>query len=138
MEDARARFVLILAGYPEEMKRFLTMNTGLPSRFPLKLTFPDFTVEQLLQISREMAASQDYEFTPGAFHQLHKFIERAKQDKGRAFSNARYVRNLIEQMIRAQAERLVFSGVTCDIQALRQLTEADVTAAEKYEKGWDL
>ena len=66
MEDHREEFVLILAGYSLEMERFLRSNPGLPSRFPIHLTFPDFTIEELMEIADRMLKKRQYRFSRSA------------------------------------------------------------------------
>lgn len=106
MEDYRNQFVLILAGYTLEMEMFLLSNPGLPSRFPIRMEFPDYTVEQLIQIAEGMARERDYSFLPQTLHKLRQMLVAEKNDAF-PFSNARYVRNVIERAIRNQAVRLL-------------------------------
>ncbi len=63
-EDYKDEFVLILAGYPDEMDLFMTMNPGLPSRFPIQIDFPDYSLDQLLQIADMMLKEREYVFLP--------------------------------------------------------------------------
>jgi stage V sporulation protein K len=107
MEDYKNDFVLILAGYSDEMDRFLRLNPGLPSRFPIHLSFPDFTVEELMQIADQMAEERQYRLSVGAKEKLRRHLEKEQENADRPFGNARYVRNLIEQAIRHQAVRLL-------------------------------
>jgi len=107
MEDYKNQFVLILAGYPEEIEHFLMTNPGLPSRFPIQITFPDYTVDQLIQIAELMAKERDYTMMPQAVMKLRQHLAQEKDEAYFAFSNARYVRNAIEKAIRHQAVRLL-------------------------------
>lgn len=107
MEDYRNQFVLILAGYTLEMEMFLLSNPGLPSRFPIRMEFPDYTVEQLIQIAEGMARERDYSFLPQTLHKLREMLVAEKNSGTYPFSNARYVRNVIERAIRNQAVRLL-------------------------------
>lgn len=107
MEDHRDEFVLILAGYPREMDAFLRVNPGLPSRFPIQLTFPDYTVAELLAIADQMAGDRDYVLTPAARHKLKRMIVKAMDHPTGSFSNARFVRNVLERAFRRQALRLL-------------------------------
>lgn len=109
MEDNKNNFILILAGYSEEMDFFLQCNPGLPSRFPLQLDFPDYTVDQLIQIAESMAKDRDYILMPQAILKLKQFLMREKNQNEHLFSNARFVRNVIERSIRQQAVRLLSS-----------------------------
>lgn len=107
MEDHRNDFVLILAGYPNEIDFFLSSNPGLPSRFPITVHFPDYTADELLQISDLMLKERDYEMLPQTKLKLRHYLSKEKRQSRQSFSNARYVRNLIEKSIRNQAVRLV-------------------------------
>ncbi|MGW9528440.1 AAA family ATPase [Paenibacillus terrae] len=107
MEDQKNQFILILAGYSGEMDFFLRTNPGLPSRFPIQLDFPDYTVDQLIQISEMMAKERDYILMPQSILKMKEHLLNERNDSIHAFSNARYVRNVIEKAIRHQAVRLL-------------------------------
>ncbi|OQM44538.1 stage V sporulation protein K [Anoxybacillus sp. UARK-01] len=111
MEDYCEDLVVILAGYPAEMDYFLSLNPGLPSRFPLMIEFPDYTVDELIHIAKQMLREREYEFTFEAERKLYHHIEELLHTKKeRKFSNGRYIRNLIEKAIRKQAVRLLYEG----------------------------
>ncbi|MBM7563381.1 AAA family ATPase [Paenibacillus sacheonensis] len=107
MEDYRNQFVLILAGYPLEIEHFLMTNPGLPSRFPIQIEFPDYSVDQLIQIAELMAKERDYTLMPQSIFKLRQHLMQEKTMSMFAFSNARYVRNIIEKAFRHQAVRLM-------------------------------
>jgi stage V sporulation protein K len=107
MEDHKNQFVLILAGYSDEMEFFLSSNPGLPSRFPIVIEFPDYTVDQLVQIAELMVRERDYSLTPATVMKLRQILQSEKANCEDIFSNARLVRNLIERSIRNQAVRLL-------------------------------
>ncbi|HUC90634.1 MAG TPA: AAA family ATPase [Paenibacillus sp.] len=107
MEDYKNQFVLILAGYPDEIENFLMTNPGLPSRFPIQIDFPDYTVDQLILIAELMVKERDYTLLPQSLFKLRQHLTSAKNESFFAFSNARYVRNAIEKAIRHQAVRLL-------------------------------
>ncbi|MFU0791034.1 AAA family ATPase [Virgibacillus proomii] len=107
MEDHQHDFVLILAGYPYEMERFLTLNPGLESRFPFILEFQDYGATQLLKIAKRMATEREYQLTKDAELELKTHLLRKTREYNRNFSNARYVRNIIEGAIRTHAVRLL-------------------------------
>jgi stage V sporulation protein K len=109
MEDHRDNLILILAGYQDEMDWFIESNPGLRSRFPVHLTFPDYSSQELLEIADLMLKKKQYELTSGAREELRFVIE--KEQKCHEHSgNARLVRNLIEKAIRRQAVRLLQPG----------------------------
>jgi len=108
MEDKQHEFVLILAGYSKEMDHFLSLNPGLYSRFPLVIDFPDYTVEQLMQIAKQMMAEREYSFSRDAEWKLKDHLVTIKNETNpTSFSNGRYIRNIIEKSIRSQAMRLL-------------------------------
>ncbi len=107
MEDHKNQFVLILAGYTLEIDAFLLTNPGLPSRFPIQMEFPDYTIDQLIQIAEGMAKERDYTLLPQALFKLRELILQEKTESIYHFSNARFVRNVIERAIRNQAVRLL-------------------------------
>ncbi|MFD0958932.1 AAA family ATPase [Paenibacillus chungangensis] len=107
MEDHRNGFVLILAGYPLEIEQFLQTNPGLPSRFPIQIAFPDYSIDQLIQIGEGMVKERDYTLMPATVFKLRQLLVQEKQSELFSFSNARYVRNMIEKAIRHQAVRLI-------------------------------
>ncbi|AAM24588.1 stage V sporulation protein K [Caldanaerobacter subterraneus subsp. tengcongensis MB4] len=105
MEDNRNKFILILAGYKYEMEYFLNTNPGLRSRFPIQIDFPDYTIEELLQIAEVMVKNRQYKLTESAKRKLMKIL--IKNDASREMGNARMVRNIIEKAIRKQAVRVL-------------------------------
>jgi stage V sporulation protein K len=121
MEDYRNQFVAIIAGYEHEMDWFLATNPGLPSRFPIHITFPDYDTSALLDIARRMAAERQYQLSPEAEMKLRRFIQQAKERQrlGAPFSNARWVRNTIEHAIRRHAIRLFDTRVLSRDQMIR-------------------
>lgn len=125
MEDDHDDFVLILAGYPYEMERFLSLNPGLKSRFPFILDFQDYAVDQLLQIAKKMLQEREYQLTNEAEWKLREQITQEKHNTPHNFSNARFVRNIIEKSIRKQAMRIVNQN-KYSTDALITLTKHDL------------
>ncbi|HHU85268.1 MAG TPA: AAA family ATPase [Peptococcaceae bacterium] len=106
MEDHRDNLILILAGYQEEMDWFVEINPGMRSRFPVHISFPDYTTGELLDIADLMLQQKQYSLSNGAREELRYSIE--KEHKRHEHSgNARLVRNMIERAIRRQAVRLL-------------------------------
>lgn len=129
MEDKKDEFLLILAGYSHEMNRFLRMNPGLPSRFPIMINFPDYSEQELAAISDQMIAEREYKMTSEARRKLYHHLKQKVAEDEKTFSNGRYVRNLIEKSIRQQAVRLLREGVP-DREALLTIRAADITIEE--------
>lgn len=107
MEDQKDQLILILAGYSQEMRAFMAANPGLPSRFPIRLHFPDFTLKELMTIAEQMLEEKEYCLTPIAAKKLRRHLLEVQTKAFHNFGNARYVRNLLEQAIRHQAVRLL-------------------------------
>lgn len=107
MEDDKNQFILILAGYPDEIDDFLMTNPGLPSRFPITISFPDYSLDQLMEIAELMIAEREYILSNHASFKLRQIILQAKQSDTFSFSNARYIRNLLEKAIRRHAVRVM-------------------------------
>lgn len=110
MEDKQNDFALILAGYSKEMDYFLNLNPGLKSRFPFIIDFEDYDINQLLDIGKQMALKREYQLTKGAEWKLKTFLYKKKNQVDANFSNARCVRNMIEDAIRVQSMRLIYKG----------------------------
>ena len=131
MEDYRHRLVVIVAGYPRLMRRFLDSNPGLRSRFAREIAFPDYTTEELLSITRGLASVHEYDLTADAERHLHAIFDRIGPDE--AFGNARFARTLFEQALSAQGVRLARNSQLPlhDLQPhdLRTLTAGDILAA---------
>src|SRR3954466_10769130 len=104
MEDYRHRLVVIVAGYPRLMQRFLQSNPGLRSRFSREITFPDYSTDELLAIAENMAGEYEYTLDEEAKTALRVILAGASRGEG--FGNARFARTLFEQALNAQALRL--------------------------------
>jgi stage V sporulation protein K len=104
MEDYRHRLVVIVAGYPRLMQRFLQSNPGLRSRFSREISFPDYSTEELVAITVKLAGEYEYTLDPDATEALHSILAGAARGEG--FGNARFARTLFEQALNAQALRL--------------------------------
>jgi hypothetical protein len=121
MEDHRHRLVVIVAGYPRLMQRFLESNPGLRSRFSREIDFPDYSTAELVEIFGRFAAEHEYTLGEGAEDALRAIFANAERDE--SFGNARFARTLFEQALNAQALRLgeldVESLGPADLQCLK-------------------
>jgi len=106
MEDDRDRLVVILAGYTDEMKRFIDSNPGLQSRFTRYIDFPDYSENELRKIYLLNVKKNQYRLDQKARHALDEVLAKAVQGRDRHFGNARFVRNLFEKTIEHQSNRL--------------------------------
>lgn len=111
MEDNRDRLVVILAGYTDQMRKFIDANPGLQSRFNRYIEFDDYTADELYQIFMTNALKYEYKLSPEADVVLRKAMEDAVAGKDKNFGNGRFVRNLFEKVIELQANRLSSVGV---------------------------
>ena len=107
MEDHRDELVVILAGYTREMETFLTANSGLASRFPNKIEFPDYTADELLQITHVLAKNKGYTLSEACEEPLRNYYARRQADDARTAGNGRLARNTLEKAIFHQSRRLV-------------------------------
>ena len=107
MEDNRDRLIVIVAGYPEPMEKFLDSNPGLRSRFNKYIQFEDYSVSQLVDIFIEMCTSQDFIIGEGVKEELALKIGVMVANAGENFANAREIRNYFENVVAKQAERLM-------------------------------
>ncbi len=108
MEDHRGEIIVILAGYSKEMTDFLKTNSGLESRFPLKLEFPDYTPDELLKIFDKMLQKRGFTITEEARKNAFEKLEFMKKTELTHAGNGRMVRNLIDEIIRNQSNRIAF------------------------------
>ena len=118
MEDYRKRFVVVVAGYTEDMERFVGSNPGLASRFTRTIVFPNYSAEQMVEILERMATSSQYNLDPMLKGLLLNYFEQRCARAGVDFGNAREVRNLFEQLVLAHSNRLS----TMDHPATNDLT----------------
>ena len=104
MEAHRGEFVVVAAGYPEQMETFLSSNPGLRSRFDTVVHFPDFNDEELLAIFEKLVAENEYTLR-GAAVSAAKFLIK-NMDRGTSFGNGREMRRLFHQVLDVHAMRL--------------------------------
>ncbi len=130
MEDNRHRLVVIVAGYPRLMRRFLESNPGLRSRFSREIDFPDYSTGELVAIFGRFAADNEYTVGEGTGEALSAIFANAERDE--SFGNARFARTLFEQSLNAQALRLAERDVeTLAPDELQCLTPEDVVAGAR-------
>ena len=106
MEDDRGKFVVIAAGYKDEMDTFLAVNPGLASRFTHKMHIEDYNEDELLAIFKKMAEKENYTLAPAAEFKLMDLICRKIVSKNQSFGNAREMRNMLDATIQQLSMRV--------------------------------
>lgn len=131
MENHRKRLVVVVAGYPRLMEAFVATNPVLKSRFTRYLNFADFSPEELLRIIHLFATKEDYRFSEEAETRLSVLLTKVWQNKEEGFGNARYVRNLFQEIIQNQAMRLAGQEKTPEAKQLTCIEAVDLPTADE-------
>ncbi len=130
MEAHREDLVVILAGYADRMDVFFRSNPGMASRIAHHIDFPDFTLDELMQIAGLMLDREQYQLTGPARSAFAEYVAlRMTQPR---FANARSIRNAIDRMRLRQARRLVAAGGTIGRDSLIEISETDVRASRVF------
>jgi probable Rubsico expression protein CbbX len=130
MEAHREDLVVILAGYADRMDVFFRSNPGMASRIAHHIDFPDFDLDELMQIADMMLDREQYQFSPVARDAFREYVElRMNQPR---FSNGRSIRNAIDRLRLRQARRLVSAGGTIAREDLMHISDADVRASRVF------
>lgn len=125
MEDNRENFVVIVAGYPELMARFIDSNPGLRSRFNKYINFEDYSTSELIEIFKIMCKNSGYTYTNEAIETVSGIFQTKYKNRGKNFANAREVRNFFEASMLRQADRLFEIQNPSNVE-LTTLTDDDV------------
>ena len=107
MEDNRDDLIVILAGYKKEMADFMESNSGLKSRFPNIIHFPDYTGEELRKIAVLQAKGKGYKINEDVYEKLEEYFNEVQSINAAEAGNGRLARNLVEDAILTQSKRLV-------------------------------
>ncbi len=135
MEDNRDRLVVIVAGYPDDMKHFIDTNPGLQSRFNRYIHFPDYTAEELAAMFRMRAKSNQYTLSPALEEKLDKAMVQWTRHRDRQFGNGRFVRNLFENTVERQAIRLAaLTNVSAEQLTLLEAEDLEQTTSMDDDK----
>lgn len=113
MEDYRGKFCVILAGYKEPMQKLLSSNPGFASRIQFSLDFPDYTREELMQLTDVFLSGKQYEITPDALEKLLDIVDYFRRQDD--FANARTLCNILDQVIMNQNLRAEDDEEDCTI-----------------------
>ena len=106
MEDHRDDFIVIVAGYPDLMREFISSNPGLKSRFNQYIFFEDYTPDELKQIFLFQCKNQGLSLTDECDEFLTQYFSKMYMNRAADYANGRDVRNFFEKMIKARANRL--------------------------------
>lgn len=123
MENMRDQVIVIFAGYEEPMRKFLDMNPGLRSRIPFSVRFPDYSTEELVEITEQIAKEKGFVLSNQA--KMEVIADCSKIVGNENAGNGRFCRNLVEGSILAYAER-VFGDVSNNIMNDYALTKDDI------------
>jgi hypothetical protein len=130
MEANREDLVVILAGYADRMDVFFRSNPGMASRIAHHIDFPDFTLDELIQIAELMLDREQYQLSAPAQAAFREYVRRRMTQP--RFSNARSIRNAIDRMRLRQARRLVAAGAPIGREDLMSISDADVRASRVF------
>ena len=137
LENKKGEFVCIAAGYRDDMKEFLKMNTGLPSRFNKQIEFPDYNAKELELIFLSMAKKKGFRLDQEASEKLHIEFENMYNRRGDTFGNARDVRNFLDAAIERRRTRHRSMSEDDIINEGKLLTYSDI-AGEGVNKVVDI
>ena len=133
MENRRDDLVVILAGYRDKMDRFFHCNPGLHSRIAHHVDFPDYTLEELMDIAELMIRQQMYAFDDKSRQAFREYL--ALRVRQAHFANARSVRNAIDRMRLRQAVRIVQQGGSIPKEELARIDADDVRRSKVFQQG---
>ncbi len=137
MENNRDDLVVILAGYKDRMDTFFKSNPGMSSRITHHIDFPDYSEEELLEISKKMVDSMHYVMSPDAISAMQDYIHLRKAQPH--FANARSIRNALDRARLRQANRIFELASQPGHEATREelslLSAADIRASRVFQGG---
>jgi SpoVK/Ycf46/Vps4 family AAA+-type ATPase len=135
MEDHRDEVVVIVAGYPDEMERFINANPGLASRFTRTLTFDDYTGDELVEIVAHQASAHQYVLAEATQTALHQYFDAVVRNE--SFGNGRFARKVFQEMTERHARRIAdqlsLSATEVTAEQLSTLNPEDLPEAEALE-----
>lgn len=129
MEDHRGEIMIIFAGYTKEMEEFLKTNPGLTSRVPNKFVFEDYTPDEIVEIGEKDLVKKQYQFEDEEYYAQQ--VKRAYRNS-LDHSNARWIRNFNEKLLKAFANRVMNTG-TEDLETITRADIDEVLAQGRYQ-----
>lgn len=136
IEDYRGEILVILAGYSKEMNDFMKANSGLDSRFPLRIDFPDYSAEELFEIGKNMIAKKGFSLSEDAVPAFREAVYELKRHSTATSGNGRMVRNYIDEIIRNQSSRIALAEVNAE--ELTVIIAKDIEDEAPREEIYDL
>jgi ATP-dependent Clp protease ATP-binding subunit ClpA len=130
MEDDRGRFMVIAAGYTDEMRRFLESNPGLISRFDKTLHFEDFSADELFLIGEKMLAIEQLFLNEQAATFFKNLVIQLLEKKNRFFGNARTIRKIVEQTVKKQNLRM--ADIPVSERSIEKIQEVILSDLENF------
>lgn len=130
MESQREDLVVILAGYKDRMDEFFRSNPGVRSRIAHHLEFPDYALDELMQIAEAMLLQQQYRFDDAAREAFHTYVARRSAQPD--FANARSIRNAIDRIKLRQANRLYSAGGVASKDDLARIDALDILQSRVF------
>lgn len=141
MEDLRENLVVIFAGYPKEMSRFINMNPGLKHRIQFELDFSDYKPNELLEIWTKFLDDSEYKIDKDAIDEMEKIVTKIYRNRDNNFANARMMRKCFERVKMHQAIRIMKGNLTevsdiskINIEDIKSLYEEKDIAELQQEK----
>ena len=135
MEDQRGEFMVIVAGYPDEMRQFIEANPGLMSRFDKQYIFQDYSDAELFLIAKKMFNNEDLELSEDAFEHVRNYIQKLVESKHKYFGNARTIRKIVSEAIRNQHLRMAdLPKAKRTKKAIRTIIASDLSGFKLMEE----
>lgn len=129
MEDRNKEFILIVAGYPDNMNKFLNSNPGLKSRFERTMIFEDYDENELISIAELMFKNEDLTLNAEARERLTEYFVEMHETRDKHFGNAREVRKVVQQIIRFHHLRL--ADLSKEDRTIDEITKISLADLEK-------
>ncbi|WP_346888916.1 AAA family ATPase [Clostridium sp. UBA1056] len=137
IEDYRGEIIVILAGYNKEMEEFLKTNSGLKSRFPLNVNFPDYSADELFEITLKMIKDKGFSLgDDGVGGFLKEEVILLQKQSNEHSGNGRMVRNYIEDIMRKQSARIAMNDIP--INEMNMIISEDIQSKDKSIINFDL
>lgn len=136
IEDYRGEIIIILAGYRKEMEDFLKTNSGLQSRFPLNINFPDYSADELFGIALKMIKDTGFRLGEGAGEVLKEEVILLQKQSNEHSGNGRMVRNYIEDIMRKQSARIAMNDIP--VNEMNMIISDDIQPKDKSIVNFDL